>query len=450
MSTRPTTLPDWATNANFGAGVNPWNAQPNKAAPSAGLTAEGFDPQSPIAAEWINFLFNNHAQWIDYLDANQGSFLFGDGSDGTVTIDGTVAAPAGMSKSGSTYTLTRDFYAANLTITGVSTVLQTVNFRLFVNGTLTTVGGASINNDGLAASGQTGGVQRTGGTLSSTTAGANGGNVNVGGSNASNQTNSYGGAGGNGGASVGAAGTGGTTTAPAATLGAPRVSDAQNGYLFGPPGSPAVVAIVGGAGGGGGGGSGANVGGGGGGGGGILVICARFVALAAAGDIHANGGAGSNGTALSGGGGGGGGGVLILAYWSKSSGLTFTAATNCAAGTTGSGGSGGSGTAGGSGTVFELAASSGSAPSTTAVHTEAFVQSITAGSGANHEFVDLTFATAFGDTLYTVERIQIEMTTDGDPAVGWYLSNKLTTSVRVRFSSDFAGTLRITFTNVNA
>jgi len=65
---RPTVSPDWATNANFAAGVNPWNGQANKVQPSSGITAEGFVPQTMLPAEHVNYLLNNHGGWIDYLD----------------------------------------------------------------------------------------------------------------------------------------------------------------------------------------------------------------------------------------------------------------------------------------------------------------------------------------------------------------------------------------------
>lgn len=65
---RPSTLPDWATNANYGAGARPWNGQPNKNAPSAGVIAEGFDPENPLYADFVNWIINNHALWIDCHD----------------------------------------------------------------------------------------------------------------------------------------------------------------------------------------------------------------------------------------------------------------------------------------------------------------------------------------------------------------------------------------------
>src|SRR4051794_17774339 len=62
--------------------------------------------------------------------------FFGNGVDGSVTLDGTVAAPSGISKSGTVYTLTRDFFADSLTLTGATTQLKLGGFRLFVRNTL--------------------------------------------------------------------------------------------------------------------------------------------------------------------------------------------------------------------------------------------------------------------------------------------------------------------------
>ena len=82
---------------------------------------------------------------------------FGDGSDGTYTLDGTQAAVAGLfSKSGSTYTLLRDAYFNTLIINS-GVILQTQNFRLFGktevrnNGTIQCNGGnATLDIGGTA------------------------------------------------------------------------------------------------------------------------------------------------------------------------------------------------------------------------------------------------------------------------------------------------------------
>lgn len=59
---RPTVAPDWATATNFASG--PIIGQPNKAQPSGGEVTEGFDPATYFQVEKINFLLNNHAEWL--------------------------------------------------------------------------------------------------------------------------------------------------------------------------------------------------------------------------------------------------------------------------------------------------------------------------------------------------------------------------------------------------
>lgn len=63
---KPTSVPDWATGTNYGFG--PYPGQPNKATPPGSNITEGFDPQNGIPAEWVNWLFNNHGQWINWHD----------------------------------------------------------------------------------------------------------------------------------------------------------------------------------------------------------------------------------------------------------------------------------------------------------------------------------------------------------------------------------------------
>lgn len=64
---RPTDAPDFATATDYAAG--PYAGQPNKAKPSAGVIAEGLDPGAGVPVEWLNWLFSNHAAWIDMHDA---------------------------------------------------------------------------------------------------------------------------------------------------------------------------------------------------------------------------------------------------------------------------------------------------------------------------------------------------------------------------------------------
>ena len=108
--------------------------------------------------------------------------LFGDGSDGNVTIS-------------SPTTLTRDMYYNNLTIDpGVT--LNPGGYRIFVAGTLTLNSASVIAANGAPGSGSAGGAALPSGTLGGSGAGASapGNSFNSGGS----VTNALGGNGGSG------------------------------------------------------------------------------------------------------------------------------------------------------------------------------------------------------------------------------------------------------------
>lgn len=324
--------------------------------------------------------------------------LFGDGSDGAVTI----AADT---------TLTRDMFYTTLTINAGFT-LNPGGFRIFastsiiVNGTIARNGNNGANGsagvDGN--SGSTGGAAgASGATLAagslfgspaSVTSGAGGNGGPAGTGNAGNPGTAgtagtsiasaiggnggagrAGGAGGSGGAGGGAAGAGGTAGVATATGTLPRST--ATAILMIDTGSTVQqlrgLAGTGGSGGGGGGGSGLNVGaaggGGGGGGGGhgsnggIIVLVSPTITVNVGGAIRSNGGNGDNGgnggnggnsgaapqTGGSGGGGGGGGsggsgGIIALFYTTYTNNGTVVSA----AGTGGIAGSGGAlGTGGG-------------------------------------------------------------------------------------------------------
>lgn len=325
--------------------------------PAISLPSDG-DPDS---AATFSQALKEPIDWCGYLNQQAIAAIFGDGADGAATLDGTNTV-SWAAKSGSTYTMTRDARLASLTVTGPSVVLVTSGYRLLVKGTLATVGGASINNDGGAASGSTAG---TGALAGSLLGGANGGaGGNPTGSNGTSSTNSGGGAGGNAGTG-GTPGTGGTATAPTASLGnIGSLCPFIPGFVVGiSAGSAVWTAVSGGAGGGGGGnGSGGIFGGGGGGGAGVMDVRARVLNLATAGDIHCNGGKGGDaqvGGTAGGGGGGGGGGFLCLAYGSAILGSgSFSAATNCAGGAGGAlYGTGTAGSPGSNGVLVNLLAS---------------------------------------------------------------------------------------------
>jgi len=237
--------------------------------------------------------------------------IYGDGSDGSVTISANT-------------TLTRDMFYTDLTVnSGIS--LRTGGYRIFGTGTLTATG-ATIHNNGEDATdglGSTRGQAGLGGSL----AGQNGSAVSPSGTpgnaGAANSTpgsgstciNCMGAAGGAGGDGSGS-GSGGaacTVTAPVAYMGMLMRSGAGlmrgcvEGFNTSDPSGTTYNSqpIHGGGGGGGGNGNGASPGGAGGGGGGIVLIAFRKII---GGSIEAKGGAGGDAGAAAGGLGGGGGG----------------------------------------------------------------------------------------------------------------------------------------------
>jgi hypothetical protein len=226
--------------------------------------------------------------------------LFGDGSDGDVTIS-------------SATTLSRDMYYHNLTIAAGQT-LNSGGYRIFVAGTLTFDAGAAIarnGNDGPANVAQAPALAP--GTLGGSGAGGFGACGTPGGST----TNSLGGSGGNG-----ACGAKGTATPPSAGVGGAQIFDGAIAALSGRTLDGSQV--IGGAGGG---DDGGGIGDSGGSGGGVVVVAARSVSVAATAQIAANGGHGGpgNGTGGNGGGGGGGGVVVVISTAPQPGGLTLSA-----------------------------------------------------------------------------------------------------------------------------
>lgn len=308
---------------------------------------------------------------IQYVITNSGIFSYGDGSDGTATFDGS-ATPSGSTKAGNDYTLTRDVYYTNLTMS-TGTTLNPAGYRIFVSGVLTLNGTAKIfrngnvgtigNGPGSGIAGGPGGAALADGYLKGSPKGGDGGSAgtNAGGSGGpggpgvatSNSLGSNGALGGDGGTD-GIGGGGGGGAAGVATIS--NVKLIANWHLatmldVSSTGSTVKFNNSGGSGGGGGGANGGWSGGGGGSGGGIIAIYARSVVIGASASITANGGNGGNGVGTSGlgsgcggGGGGGNGGIVVLVYNQISNSGTITTT----AGTGGSGG-GGSATAGANG-----------------------------------------------------------------------------------------------------
>lgn len=280
-----------------------------------------------------------------------GAFAFGSGSDGNVTISGTV-------------TLTRDMYYNNLTFTGAGN-LKTSGFRVFVSGILDMTAAAASAITATAASAGAGNAAGTGGsagaipyaagTIGTSTAGIIGGagGVAAGTQGAASTAASPGMGGPSGGGSLGGTGSGGAggavRAASAVTNGASftrYATDLLRGIALMQGGSGAP----GGSGGGGDGTAGGGAGGGGAGGG-IIYIAANQIKTSgsAASAIQAIGGAGgagateAAGTRGGGGGGpGGGGGWVYIAYGTK----VDAAATNLIDVSGGAGAAGGNGTNG--------------------------------------------------------------------------------------------------------
>lgn len=287
-----------------------------------------------------------------WIDLSAPSFIYGDGSDGSATLDG-ITTPAWATRSGSVYTLIRDVFCTSLTVNNGVTVNAnnagtTGPYRIFCTGTLTnngsivTVPGVGLANgtagtfpgtvnNMLAGLGSTGGAgQTTAGSISTAT--------NPG----------LGGAGGNGGAGSGnAGGTAGTVTAPNAASSIWRAYPTST-LLTTLNANGTASRISGGTGGGGGGGDGTNKGGGGGGGGSTLMILAKTIA--GTGAITSPGGnGGTPSTGNCGGGGAGGGGVVII---HSNSAVPGSQTVTAPAGTAGSGvGTGSAGSSGASGNV---------------------------------------------------------------------------------------------------
>ena len=83
--------------------------------------------------------------------------MFGDGSDGAITFDGTTTV-LGLVPSSLTYTLNRSIFCSSITVNG-TVIIKTAGFKIFCTGTLTNNG--TISNQGGA--GGAGGAS-TGGT----------------------------------------------------------------------------------------------------------------------------------------------------------------------------------------------------------------------------------------------------------------------------------------------
>lgn len=60
---------DWASDANYPAGSDPWSGQPTKAAPSSGVIAAGVAPGDMLPADWFNYILQHGAERIRVLQS---------------------------------------------------------------------------------------------------------------------------------------------------------------------------------------------------------------------------------------------------------------------------------------------------------------------------------------------------------------------------------------------
>jgi hypothetical protein len=288
--------------------------------------------------------FPNTSLWYRVGSQNFGG-LFGDGSDGAATLDGS-ATVAWASKASSVYTMTRNACLTSLTVNNGVTLI-TAGCKILAAGAVANNG--TISCDGNAAAGATAGAATTAFSLGGGLAGATGTTgAGAQGSSAGNNLAVATGISGAGGA--GTAGAGGAQRAP-------RSSDTsvfrQAGVIAGAAVAfQGTVFVLGGSGGAasGAGDGASNTGGGGGGSAGVIAIAACSVVNT--GTISAKGGNGGNGAGGNSGGGGGGGGGLILVCTLSA----WTAGTtNVAGGTHGNGaGTGSNGSDGTAGTVLNV------------------------------------------------------------------------------------------------
>lgn len=297
----------WATDATYTTGAR--IGLTTKTTLALAAAAFGFLPGVGFPTDVINAVLNRNYQWLEFTRSEQGLGLFGDGSDGDVTI------------TGGTTTISRDMYYASLTVEGTG-ILRTGSYRVFVNGTMMVDVGGVVNNDGNAGddtvSGGAGGIAFGGGSLGVNGAGGSSVTGAPGGAGSST-ANAVGGAGGAGGLSSSfAGGAGGASVNPGIQDGGWRHYPAILGYVIGTTG---LTILNGGGGGGAGGADTGTEAGGGGAGGGVVGIYARI--LVNNGTIRSAGGVGGAtelGAGDDPGGGGGGGGGLVLTLTRESSG----------------------------------------------------------------------------------------------------------------------------------
>lgn len=111
---RPSTSPSFATAANYPAGGSAWSGQPPRVDPSAGVRTQGLTPQVDLPAEYLNFMFGLHGDWLNYLDGEATGILGGTLSVAALQVDavGSVAIshvnPGHIAVTGTTPTIAAD------------------------------------------------------------------------------------------------------------------------------------------------------------------------------------------------------------------------------------------------------------------------------------------------------------------------------------------------------
>ncbi len=295
------------------------------------------------------------------------SNLFGDGSDGDVTISSNTS-------------LARDMYYNNLTVASTFT-LSTAGYRIFVKGILSNSGTIANNgNNGSAGSAGSAGAGGSGGTGGASPAaitvpaGQSGSTGGVGGAsnaqglagtNGSAQTNSIGVAGGTGGVGGTATGNGTVTSFGAGVVGVLTSSSSSVRDVTTAINLQNITGVfklgTGGTGGSGGsassatGNASAGGAGGGGGTGGMVFIVSKSISGAGAvnaiggnggngGNGNSSGGSGNSGQGGGGTGAGGAGGIILIVTNTATNTMTLSVAGGTAGQTSGTGSSTGSGT----------------------------------------------------------------------------------------------------------
>jgi hypothetical protein len=359
---RPTEYPEWASGGGAVL-VDPLLAKKQL----------GWVDQEKPAGPYMNWWQNLVYKWVQFLDAATGIGMFGDGSDGSATLDGVAVVPWATLTGGNLYTLTRDPQLVNLTINnGIKLKVNSAAngcFVIYGQGLLDLSLGGEIDGDGDSSSVVWSNLDNApwpSGTVHAGGFGGRGANISAPpGHNGASVTNAYGGAGGAAGNTGGVSGTGGTTTPPSAAH-SKVIPIINPGHLQGTDAANSAVhsLMMGGAGGGGGcWGASENPGGTGGAGGAHLAI--RFASIKhgaqALTKVHAFGHAGAPGAApvlggANNGGGGGAGGLLDVVCITKDVGPYTVASVAGGAGGAGTGGAA-AGAAGGVGQVHEVSIS---------------------------------------------------------------------------------------------